>query len=176
MTDTDKTNSSNTKPPINTFLMKYMKQEGLVWENDVSGHLSYGPVGIRIKRNLEDQLRKHFQDEFEEVCTPLILPKEVWERSTHWSRFNDPVVKTAYNKMYRLDHLLAERYNMSYEEHSFPEIYEVLKNDKEMKFILPEHVQQFTRDVVKKSLMMKTLSRHREAALRSTMSLWKMIL
>ena len=70
-----------------------MKDNGYVWESGLAGHYTYGPNGKKLKNNIENYLREYYDNlGFNEIDTPLILKKEVWENSGHWNKFRDPLV------------------------------------------------------------------------------------
>ena len=75
-------------------MFSFMKEHGFIWETQLSGHLTYGPFGKKLKTNIENFVRRHFEKEdFEEVETPLIASKALWEKTTHWTKFQDFVVE-----------------------------------------------------------------------------------
>lgn len=169
-------------------MLSFMKDNGYVWESGLAGHYTYGPNGKKLKNNIENYLRDYYDDlGFNEVDTPLILKKEVWENSGHWNKFRDPLVYTYDNenddpvpKVGRLDKLIECYYpNVIFEDLSIEEIRNYIDkiNDSEAPygFMYSYHLNKKpekgeyidTIDHVEyKDLMMKTYSGEQEAGLR----------
>ncbi|VVB99343.1 Proline--tRNA ligase [uncultured archaeon] len=97
-------------------LISYIKEKGFVYGPEpeiyggVSGFYAYGPLGKRLKNNIEAIIRKHFNEqEFYEVEYPIVTPAAVWKASGHLDGFNDPVILTEDGKeSYRADKLIEE--------------------------------------------------------------------
>lgn len=96
-------------------IMDISKRRGIVYPSfeiygGVSGFVDYGPMGSRIKQNIEDLLRRHYvvcQGCFEVQC-PTLSPEDVWIASGHVNSFAD--VMTECNKCgecFRADKLLS---------------------------------------------------------------------
>lgn len=154
-------------------MWSFLKNHHYVWETGLSGHLSYAPLGKKIKNNLENFIRREFQfHDFEEVETPLIFRKDVWIQSGHWDRFQDPIIKSKKGKSYRVDKLIEEYYpDVDYSALSEEKIKELLveisdklnskaKNPEMLDPLVIEEKIQY------QSLMMKTTSGHEESGLR----------
>ncbi len=76
---------------------------------DVSGFYDYGPIGIRIKRNIENAWRRFFITNMGniEIETTIITPERVLEASGHLKNFVDPIINCSECKhSYRADKLL----------------------------------------------------------------------
>lgn len=57
-------------------------------EEDAPGMVFWHPRGYRIYRALEDYIRRRMSAlGYEEVRTPQLLPRALWERSGHWDKF-----------------------------------------------------------------------------------------
>ena len=94
------------------------KRRGFIYQgSDIYGGLAgtwdYGPLGVQLKRNIEQLWWKTFVDDRDDVygldSTILMNPK-VWEASGHTGAgFADPLVEDLKTKKrYRADHLLEE--------------------------------------------------------------------
>jgi threonyl-tRNA synthetase len=60
------------------------------FEEDAPGMVFWHPNGFRLYRLLEDAVREVLaRDGYEEVRSPELLRKRVWERSGHWRHFHD---------------------------------------------------------------------------------------
>ncbi len=80
---------------------------------EVGGFYDYGPIGLRIKRKIEEAWRKLFPEGMGllEVETSIVLPEVVLKASGHLATFTDPVgVCGSCHTSYRLDKLLEEYY------------------------------------------------------------------
>ena len=80
---------------------------------EVGGFYDYGPIGLKIKRNIEAAWRKLFPEGLGilEVETSIVLPEIVLKASGHLATFTDPVGACAScHTSYRLDKLLEEYY------------------------------------------------------------------
>jgi len=85
---------------------------------EVGGFYDYGPIGLRIKKNIENIWRELFVYGLGmlEVETTTILPEVVLKASGHLGTFTDPMVRcTACNAPFRADKLLEEMYAKSSE-------------------------------------------------------------
>lgn len=75
----------------------------------VAGLYEYGPVGARIKHNIESLWREHYVagEGYLEIDAPLLAPEKVWEASGHLGEFDDALsVCSQCSKAHRADHLL----------------------------------------------------------------------
>jgi glycyl-tRNA synthetase, dimeric type len=78
---------------------------------EVSGFYDYGPIGTRIKHNIENSWRKSFVDSMGnlEIESTVVCPERVFEASGHLKNFVDPVVNCPKcGSSYRADKLLEE--------------------------------------------------------------------
>lgn len=141
----------------------YLKNNGYVFSTGMNGHYTYGPQGKGLKNRIEDFLRKRFNSlEFNEVETPLIYKKEVWEYTGHWDKFHDPIIYTQNGSCLRVDKLLESEYNLVYDELSLDEVKERLSqlNEKRKdKLIIKDEIEL-------KNLMMETYSGTNHCGLR----------
>ena len=89
---------------------------------EISGFYDYGPIGLRIRRNIENTWRRFFLGELNamEVETTLVLPEVVLKASGHLSTFTDPIIDcTVCNASHRADKLLEEFYEKKGDTKSF---------------------------------------------------------
>lgn len=57
---------------------------------EAQGSVFWHPKGFRLWRALEAYIRRRLDDAgYEEVKTPQLLDKRLWERSGHWAKFRD---------------------------------------------------------------------------------------
>ncbi len=78
---------------------------------EVAGFYDYGPIGTRIKHNIENFWRKFFIDGMGnlEIEGTIIYPERVFEASGHLKNFVDPIVNCPKcGSSYRADKLLEE--------------------------------------------------------------------
>lgn len=81
------------------------------------GTFDYGPLGVQIKRNIENAwwkamvLRRH---DVVAIDTPILGPKEVWRASGHIENFHDVMVDCLLSKeRFRVDKMPALQWNKS---------------------------------------------------------------
>jgi len=77
----------------------------------LSGFVDYGPVGSRIKQNIEDLFRRSYvvDDGCFEVQCPTVSPEDVWVASGHVGSFSDLLVECVKcGEAYRADKLLED--------------------------------------------------------------------
>lgn len=101
----------------------------------LAGTWDYGPLGVRLKRNIENLWWQTFVDEREDMyaveSTVLMNPK-VWQASGHVDTFHDPLVEDVVTKKrYRLDHLLEDK-GIKVEGLSFKQMTDLI-SEKEIK-------------------------------------------
>ncbi len=59
-------------------------------EEEAPGMVFWHPRGHRIYRELEDFIRRKMRRlGYQEVRTPQLLPRSLWERSGHWDKFSE---------------------------------------------------------------------------------------
>ncbi|MDE1832937.1 MAG: glycine--tRNA ligase [Candidatus Micrarchaeota archaeon] len=78
---------------------------------ELGGFYDYGPIGIRIRHNIESTWRRHFIEAMGnvEVDTTIIGPEIVFQASGHLGNFSDPITVCSKCKTsYRVDKLLEE--------------------------------------------------------------------
>jgi glycyl-tRNA synthetase len=134
----------------------FLKEHGIVWTETLAGHLTYGPLGKKIKNNVEKYIKDCFNTYYDEIETPLIYSKDDWIRSGHWDKFSDPIVNTKDNKKYRLDHLIKKKFDIEFETLTHEHILSLIQ----------KLGCQFIPEIHYKDLMMKVISGNQECALR----------
>ena len=79
----------------------------------LAGTWDYGPLGVMLKRNIENLWWQTFVDEREDmygVESTILMNSKVWQASGHVDTFHDPLVEDIITKKrYRLDHLLEDK-------------------------------------------------------------------
>src|SRR3989338_9260372 len=121
------------KPTKNDFsleLAAYLSEKDFVYGPEpelyggIAGFYTYGPLGKRLKNNIETVIRKAFnQNAFFEIEYPLIAPAAVWKASGHLDHFNDPTILCSKCKSsFRADKLLAEAGDEKAEHYSDDEL------------------------------------------------------
>jgi glycyl-tRNA synthetase len=99
-----------------TAINELARRRGFFWQSyeiygGVGGFVTYGPLGARLKQNIEAKLRELFVTKLGilEIESSVIAPGKVFEASGHVNHFKEPMVEcTECNKRFRADHLLEE--------------------------------------------------------------------
>ncbi|RLC78773.1 MAG: glycine--tRNA ligase, partial [Chloroflexi bacterium] len=97
-------------------IMDISKRRGIMYPSfeiygGVSGFYDYGPIGSKIKRNIEQLIRNYYviDEECLEVECPTLSPEEVWIASGHLENFTDLMTECLKcGEAYRADHLIEE--------------------------------------------------------------------
>lgn len=98
-------------------IISLCKRRGFIYQgSDVYGGLAgtwdYGPLGVELKRNIEELWWKSFvsrNDNIYGVDAAILMNQKVWKASGHTETFADPLVEDLVTKKrYRADHLLKE--------------------------------------------------------------------
>jgi len=98
-------------------IVSLAKRRGFVFQGSeiyggLAGTWDYGPLGVALKKNIENLWWKHFVSDREDmfgIDSAILMNPRVWEASGHVSTFNDPLVSDVKTKRrYRADHLLEE--------------------------------------------------------------------
>jgi len=92
------------------------RRRGFFWQSyeiygGVGGFVTYGPLGARLKQNIEAKLREIFVTKLGilEIESSIITPGKVFEASGHVNHFKEPMVECiTCSKRFRADHLLEE--------------------------------------------------------------------
>ncbi|MDH7563587.1 MAG: glycine--tRNA ligase [Candidatus Bathyarchaeota archaeon] len=123
-----------------TIISELARRRGFYWQSyeiygGVSGFATYGPLGARLKQNIERKLRELFVDKLGvlEIESPVITPEKVFVASGHVEHFREPMVECVKcKKRFRADHLLEEVAGVSEaeaEKMSLDELSETLKKN-----------------------------------------------
>lgn len=79
----------------------------------LSGTWDYGPLGVSLKRNIENLWWQYFVTSREDMYgldSAILMNPKVWQASGHVDTFNDPLIEDVVTKKrFRLDHLLEEQ-------------------------------------------------------------------
>ena len=82
-----------------TAINELAKRRGFFWNSyeiygGVGGFVTYGPLGTRLKQNIENKLRELFvkQTGILEMESSTITPGKVFEASGHVDHFKEPMV------------------------------------------------------------------------------------
>lgn len=94
------------------------KRRGFIYQGSeiyggLAGTWDYGPLGIQLKRNIQNIWWKLFvesRDDMYGVDASILMNQRVWQASGHVGGFHDPLVEDLKTKKrYRADHLLEEQ-------------------------------------------------------------------
>jgi glycyl-tRNA synthetase len=99
-----------------TAINELARRRGFFWQSyeiygGVGGFVTYGPLGARLKQNIERKLRELFVTKLGilEIESSVVAPGKVFEASGHVNHFKEPMVECSQcNKRFRADHLLEE--------------------------------------------------------------------
>ncbi|MBX5328536.1 MAG: glycine--tRNA ligase [Candidatus Bathyarchaeia archaeon] len=99
-----------------TIIDELARRRGFFWQSyemygGVSGFATYGPLGAKLKQNIENKLRELFVNKLGilEIESPIIAPSKVFEASGHVDHFKEAMVECLKcKKRFRADHLLQE--------------------------------------------------------------------
>jgi len=141
-------------------LTTYLSDKGYVYGPEpeiyggISGFYSYGPLGKRLKNNIEGVIRKNFNLQgFFEIEYPIVTPRVVWEASGHLGGFNDPVILTEDGKeSFRADKLIEEMEGIQADHFSDEKLLKVIKE----KNIKSPSGKNLALKIERHSLMMQT--------------------
>jgi glycyl-tRNA synthetase len=109
--------TDETKTPDKfTIINELARRRGFFWQSyeiygGAAGFATYGPLGAKLKQNIERKLRELFVNRLEilEMESPVITPGKVFEASGHIDHFKEPMVECLKcKKRFRADHLLEE--------------------------------------------------------------------
>jgi glycyl-tRNA synthetase len=108
--------NGETKCDKFTAINELARRRGFFWQSyeiygGVGGFVTYGPLGARLKQNIERKLRELFVTKLGilEIESSVIAPGKVFEASGHVNHFKEPMVECSKcNKRFRADHLLEE--------------------------------------------------------------------
>lgn len=99
-------------------IVSLAKRRGFIYQgSDIYGGLAgtydYGPLGVAIKRNVENLWWQTFverRDDMYGMDAAILMNKKVWEASGHATGFNDPMVecKNCHSRL-REDHIKGDK-------------------------------------------------------------------
>ncbi|MDO8482742.1 MAG: glycine--tRNA ligase [bacterium] len=98
-------------------IVSLCKRRGFVYPGSeiyggLAGTWDYGPLGVALKKNIENLWWKFFVDSREDmygVDSAILMNPKVWEASGHVGGFSDPLISDKKTKKrFRADHLLEE--------------------------------------------------------------------
>ena len=108
-----------SKPECDKFtaINELARRRGFFWPSfeiygGSGGFVTYGPLGARLKQNIEAQLRELFVKKIGiyEMESSVIAPAKVFEASGHVDHFKEPMVECqSCHTRFRADHLLEEK-------------------------------------------------------------------
>jgi glycyl-tRNA synthetase len=116
-------------------LSETARRRGFFWGSfeiygGLSGFLDLGPLGVGLKRQIEDTWREFFlrRHGFVEVSTPIITPHKVLEASGHVENFKDPMTECSNcHRRFRADQLVKEATGLETEGMSLEQLGTLLK-------------------------------------------------
>jgi len=98
-------------------IVSLCKRRGFVFQGSeiyggLAGTWDYGPLGVALKKNIEQLWWRYFVDSRDDmygIDSAILMNPKVWEASGHVGGFNDPLVSDVKTKKrYRADHLLED--------------------------------------------------------------------
>jgi glycyl-tRNA synthetase len=98
-------------------IISLAKRRGFIYQGSeiyggLAGTWDYGPLGVALKKNIENLWWKKFVLDREDMYgldAAILMNQEVWKSSGHVGGFNDPLVEDQKTKRrYRADHLLED--------------------------------------------------------------------
>ncbi len=98
-------------------IVSLCKRRGFVFQGSeiyggLAGTWDYGPLGLALKKNIENAWWRFFVDSRDDmygIDSAILMNPNVWEASGHTATFNDPLVEDKKTKKrYRADHILEE--------------------------------------------------------------------
>jgi glycyl-tRNA synthetase len=99
-------------------LVSLAKRRGFVYQSSeiyggMAGVYDYGPLGVRLKRNIIDTWLKFFVDGWDDmyqIDAGLLMNQKVWQASGHADGFNDPLVECSNcHSRLRADHIGGDK-------------------------------------------------------------------
>ncbi len=98
-------------------LVSLCKRRGFIYQGSeiyggLAGTWDYGPLGLALKKNIENLWWRFFVDSRDDmfgIDSAILMNPRVWEASGHVGGFSDPLVEDKKTKKrFRADHLLEE--------------------------------------------------------------------
>ncbi len=98
-------------------IISLCKRRGFIYQGSeiyggLAGTWDYGPLGVALKRNIEQLWWKRFvldREDMYGIDAAILMNQNVWKSSGHVAGFADPLVEDLKTKKrYRVDHLLED--------------------------------------------------------------------
>jgi glycyl-tRNA synthetase len=98
-------------------IISLCKRRGFIYQGSeiyggLAGTWDYGPLGVALKKNIENLWWSRFvtgREDMYGVDAALLMNKSVWKASGHVDGFSDPLIEDVKTKKrYRADHLLED--------------------------------------------------------------------
>jgi glycyl-tRNA synthetase len=98
-------------------IVSLCKRRGFIYPGSLiygglAGTFDYGPLGVTLKKNIENIWWKMFVEDRSDIYgidAAILMSEKVWQASGHVDGFSDPLVEDLKtHKRYRADHLLEE--------------------------------------------------------------------
>jgi glycyl-tRNA synthetase len=111
-------------------LVSLAKRRGFIYQGSeiyggLAGTWDYGPLGVALKRNIQNLWWKAFvedRDDMYGVDAAILMNKKVWEASGHAAGFNDPLVECSNcHARLRQDHIKENKCPVCGKENEFSE-------------------------------------------------------
>ena len=104
-------------PKLYDTITAIAKRRGYYWPSyeiygGLSGYVTYGDLGTKLKRNIENNWRSHFTNRQEvlEIEAPIINPATIFEASGHIANFKEYSSEcTKCGHSFRADHLIEDK-------------------------------------------------------------------
>jgi len=99
-------------------IVQIAKRRGFVWPSSeiyggLSGFFDFGPLGVLLKRKVENFWREFFiksEEDIFEVETSTVMPEKVWKASGHLDSFVDSITQCKKcNSFYKVESLIEEK-------------------------------------------------------------------
>jgi glycyl-tRNA synthetase len=120
-------------------VIEICKRRGIIFPTaeiygGVGGFFEYGPIGVLLKRKLENYWREFFvksEENIVEIEGCVVLPDYVWDASGHLKNFVDPLTQCKKCKaMHRADNLIEEETGKFVEGLSVEELTKIIREKK----------------------------------------------
>ncbi len=156
------TQPTNSKSDFAQELASYLSEKDFVYGPEpelygaIAGFYTYGPLGKRLKNNIEAIIRKAFTRKgFFEIEYPILAPAAVWKASGHLENFNDAtIICSKCKSSFRADKLVEEKTGNQNTTHLSDD--ELLKEIKTADIKCPNCKGRLELEIKRYSLMMKT--------------------
>lgn len=102
-------------------IISLAKQRGFIYQGSeiyggLAGTFDYGPLGVTLKKNIENIWWKKFVSDREDmygIDASILMNQEVWKASGHVGGFSDPLIECkGCKKRFRTDHLIENDINL----------------------------------------------------------------